>query len=87
VIEGNDTTINSITVVDTIRTPVIDTNIANKLISYTYQTKTAKSSMVPGRIEVQDPAEPLQVYAYRVFFAADYNPRDGQPLVEDSRPA
>ena len=56
-------------------------------MSFTYQTFNAKSSMVPGRIEEGDAAEPTEIYAYRVFFAADYNPSTGQPLLEESRPA
>jgi hypothetical protein len=56
-------------------------------MSYTYQTKSAESSMVPGRIEVQEAAEQLEYYAYRVYFAADYNPRTGEPLLEESKPS
>jgi hypothetical protein len=56
-------------------------------MSYTYQTRSAKSSMVPGRIEVQEAAESTEMYKYRVFFAADYNQSTGEPLAEESRPA
>jgi hypothetical protein len=58
-----------------------------RLISFTYQTYNATSSMVPGRVEDGDAGIATNQHSYRVYFSMDYSPSSGEPLVPDSRPS
>lgn len=75
-----------ITATDIIKVRELDSAIPNKIMGITYNPRTARSFMVPGRIEDGDAADVTQTKKYRVFFALDYNSATGEPLVEESGP-